>query len=190
MPACGSTTTAPSRRTSTRSTSTGTKRETSSVALARCTRGTWCRPAWASRPSSRADGRTILRASYGRFHQGILTAEVAPTHPGMTPITTMAFDPATGGYTRLVSVVDPTTNVQVDPHMRAPLTDEYSIGVDRELGRRLAVALAYIRKTGSDYIAWTDVGGHVSRRTRERCPTARPCRSSCSSTPRPIGASC
>jgi hypothetical protein len=39
------------------------------------------------------------------------------------------------------------------------LTDEYSIGVDRELGRRLAVALAYIRKTGSDYIAYTDVGG-------------------------------
>ena len=65
-----------------------------------------------------ADGRTILRASYGRFHQGILTAEVGPTHPGITPVTTMAFDAATGGYTRLVSVVDSTLNVQVDPHMR------------------------------------------------------------------------
>jgi len=106
-----------------------------------------------------ADGRTILRASYGRFHQGILTAEVAPTHPGITPITTTAFEPATGGYTRLVSVVDSTLNVQVDPHMRAPLTDEYSIGIDREFDRRLAVAAAYIRKTGSDYIAYTDVGG-------------------------------
>ena len=113
-----------------------------------------------------ADGRTILRASYGRFHQGILTAEVAPTHPGITPITTIAFDPATGGYTQLVSVVDSTRNVQVDSHMRAPLTDEYSIGIDRELGRRLAVAVAYIRKTGSDYIAYTDVGGVYRDDTR------------------------
>jgi outer membrane receptor protein involved in Fe transport len=113
-----------------------------------------------------ADGRTVLRASYGRFHQGILTAEVAPTHPGITPVTTMAFDSATGGYTRLVSVVDSTLNVQVDSHMRAPLTDEYSVGVDREVGRRMAVALAYIRKTGSDYIAYTDVGGMYRTDTR------------------------
>jgi hypothetical protein len=51
--------------------------------------------------------------------------------------------------------------------MRAPLTDEYSVGVDREVGRQLAVALAYIRKTGSDYIAYTDVGGmyHTDTRT-------------------------
>ena len=33
--------------------------------------------------------------------------------------------------------------------MRAPRTDEYSIGVDREVGRRLAVAIAYVRKDGS-----------------------------------------
>ena len=113
-----------------------------------------------------ADGRTILRASYGRFHQGILTAEVAPTHPGITPVRTMAFDSATGGYTRLVSVVDSTLNVQVDPHMRAPLADEYSVGMDREVGRRLSVAIAYIRKTGSDYIAYTDVGGMYRTDTR------------------------
>ena len=58
-----------------------------------------------------SDGRTMLRASFGRFHQGVLTGELGPIHPGQTPITTMAFDPATGGYTRLVSVVDPKTNL-------------------------------------------------------------------------------
>jgi outer membrane receptor protein involved in Fe transport len=106
-----------------------------------------------------ADGRTILRASYGRFHQGILTAEVAPTHPGITPVTTTAFDPATGDYTHLVSVVDSTRNVQVDHHMRSPLSDEYSIGVDRELSSLLRLAIAYVGKSGSDFIAYTDVGG-------------------------------
>src|SRR5262249_55990208 len=59
-----------------------------------------------------ADGRTMLRASYGRFSQGVLTGELGFFHPGVTPITTNAFDSATGGYTRLVSVVDPKINLR------------------------------------------------------------------------------
>ena len=47
-----------------------------------------------------ADGRTILRASYGRFNQGVLTGEISPIHPGVAPVTTTAFDPLTGGYTQ------------------------------------------------------------------------------------------
>jgi hypothetical protein len=104
-------------------------------------------------------GRTMLRASYGRFSQGVLTGELAPFHPAARPITTTAFDPATGDYTKLVSVVDPRKNLRLDPETRAPRTDEYSIGVDRQIGRELAVALAYIRKDGANFIGWTDVGG-------------------------------
>ena len=113
-----------------------------------------------------ADGRTILRASYGRFNQGVLTGEISPIHPGVTPITTTAFDTATGGYTRLVSVVDPKINLLLDPETKTPRTDEYSIGVDRELGPRMAIALAYIRKNGGNFIAWTDVGGQYVEQTR------------------------
>lgn len=113
-----------------------------------------------------SDGRTMLRASYGRFHQGVLTGELAPVHPGQTPITTRAFEPATGGYTRLVSVVDPKTNLRLDPGTGAPFTDEYSIGVDRELGRGLSVAIAYIRKNGENFIGWIDTGGVYREETR------------------------
>ena len=113
-----------------------------------------------------ADGRMMLRASYGRFHQGVLTGELAPIHPGQTPITTTAFDPATGGYTRLVSVVDPTTNLRLDPETGAPFTDEYSVSVDREIGRGLSVAIAYIRKNGENFIGWTDTGGIYHDETR------------------------
>ena len=105
------------------------------------------------------DGRTVLRVSYGRFHQGVLTGELAPIHPGQTLITTTAFDPATGGYTRLVSVVDPKVNLRLDPATRSPRTDEYSIGIDRELSRYVSGAVAYVRKDGSDYIGWIDTGG-------------------------------
>ena len=112
------------------------------------------------------DGRTMLRASYGRFNQGVLTGEISPIHPGATPVTTTAFDAGTGGYTTTVSVVDPKVNLLIDPRTKAPRTDEYSIGVDRELRSRLNVEAAYIRKNGSDFIGWTDVGGQYREESR------------------------
>jgi hypothetical protein len=106
-----------------------------------------------------ADGRTVLRGSYGIFRQGLLTGEFAAIHPGATPTTTAAFNAATGGYTTIVKVDDPRVNLQVDSETRSPRTAEYSIGIDREVGRRLAVAIAYVGKHGSNFVGWTDVGG-------------------------------
>jgi hypothetical protein len=112
------------------------------------------------------DGRAMLRASYGMFSQGILTGEYGNFHPGVTPITTAAFDAATGGYTRIVSVVDPRIQLQLDSDMRAPHSHEYSVGVDRELPRQLAATVAYVHKKGADYIGYKDVGGQYSQQTR------------------------
>jgi hypothetical protein len=111
------------------------------------------------------DGKTMLRASFGRFSQGVLTGELSPFHPGAAAVTTSAFEPSTGGYTRVVSVVDPGSNLQLDPRTRAPRTDEFSVGVDRELGR-LAVSAAYVRKDGGNFIGWTDVGGQYVEQVR------------------------
>ena len=63
-----------------------------------------------------ADGRTMLRASYGRFSQGVLTGEFELVPPRCGPTTTTAdFVAADGGYTRIASVVDPQSNLQLDP---------------------------------------------------------------------------
>ncbi len=111
-----------------------------------------------------ADGQTMLRASYGRFSQGVLTGETSPFHPGAADTTTANFVPATGGYTT-ASVVG-RRNLQLDSGIRAPRTDEFSMGVDREIGRRLAVAIAYIRKDGGNFIGWTDAGGQYVEKVR------------------------
>jgi hypothetical protein len=112
------------------------------------------------------DGRTILRSSWGRFSQGVLTGELEPFHPGATATTTRSFVATTGDYTGTARVVDPKINLQLDPHMRAPHTDEFSIGVDREVGRHLALSAAYVRKDGANFIGWTDVGGQYREETR------------------------
>jgi hypothetical protein len=113
-----------------------------------------------------ADGRTLLRASYGRFSQGVLTGELGAFHPGQSKVTTGDFDPATGGYTRNIRVVDPRINLLLDPGIRTPRTDAYSIGVDCEVGRQIAVAIAYVRKDGVNFIGWTDVGGQYHEEPR------------------------
>jgi hypothetical protein len=112
------------------------------------------------------DGRTVLRASYGMFRQGLLTGEFAAIHPAATPITTAAFNAATGGYTTIVKVDDPGINLQIDPETRSPRSEEYSVGLDREVGRKLAVAIAYVGKKGSNFIGWTDVGGQYREESR------------------------
>ena len=113
-----------------------------------------------------ADGRTMLRASYGRFSQGVLTGEISPFHPGAPDTTTANFVAATGDYTQIASVIG-RRNLQLDPDVRAPRTDEYSVGVDRELHRRLAVAIAYVRKDGGNFIGWIDAGGQYVETVRK-----------------------
>jgi hypothetical protein len=63
-----------------------------------------------------------------------------------------------------VSVIDNKVNLELDRDTHAPHTDEYSIGLDRELDQRLAVAIAYVRKDGANFIGWTDIGRTVPGR--------------------------
>ena len=113
-----------------------------------------------------SDGRTLIRASYGRYSQGVLTGEISPFHPGVSPITTMAFDAATGGYTRFVRQIDPKQNLSFDPDTRPPYTDEFFAGADRDAGRSLTMAIGYVHKRGRDFIGWSDVGGIYRQETR------------------------
>ena len=111
-------------------------------------------------------GRTMLRSSYGRFNQGILTGELDPVSQGTTTITTREYEAATGGYTRLVSEVRPGVNIALDPDTRTPQTDEFSLAIDREFRWQVRGSAAYIRKRGGDYIAWVDQGGQYRDETR------------------------
>ena len=63
-----------------------------------------------------------------------------------------------------VFVSDPRER-ELDPEIRTPHTDQYSIGLDREVGRRLAVSVVYIRKDGRDFIGWTEVAGQYLPQT-------------------------
>ena len=98
------------------------------------------------------DGRTMLRANAGRFGQGLLTGEISGIHPGRTRDTTVQEPSGT-------TLVRDPSQVQLDPELRLPYTNQYSIGLDREVGRLLAVSVAYVRKDGHDFIGWKELAG-------------------------------
>jgi len=106
-----------------------------------------------------ADGKTILRANYGRFHRNMTTGEMDDVHPGLTDKTLANYDPATGGYSDVVAVINPLANLAIDPDMRPPGTHQYSFGIDREIAANLGFEFTYVHKDGSDEMGWTDIGG-------------------------------
>jgi hypothetical protein len=112
-----------------------------------------------------SDGRTLLRASYGRFTQRIITGELTGVHPGLSPITLAYFNPDTGGYTDIDSVVDPNANLSVNPDTVAPNTDQFSIGMDRELARDLGFGVTYVYKKGRDNTGFIDTVGQYGTGT-------------------------
>ena len=110
-------------------------------------------------------GRTILRGNWGRYFRGAQTSELSSNHPGFTPISVAFFDPSTGGYTDVVAVIDPIADIRIDPDTRAPRTDQFSIGVDHDLGSDMALALTYIKKDGRYFPGWQVLNAEYGRDT-------------------------
>ena len=62
-------------------------------------------------------------------------------------------------------MTDPRANIAIDPGIDAPYTDQYSIGIDRELTRGVGMSVTYVRKESKNQIGWTDVGGIYGEQT-------------------------
>jgi hypothetical protein len=112
-----------------------------------------------------ADGRTVFRGTYSRVHRQVWTNEIMPLHPGIATTTEARYDPATRTYSRIVSVTDPRANITFDGDIKAPTTNAFSAGVDRELLPQLAVRTSYVFKDSWDVTGWRDIGGVYGQST-------------------------
>jgi hypothetical protein len=108
------------------------------------------------------DGRTVLRASVGRYYSPIFLNTIAGVHPGLSPTTVARFDPATGQYSTVLQVTDPLANISVDRGAKDQYTNQYSIGIDRQIARNAGVTVSYVRKDTRQQLGWKDIGGVYS----------------------------
>ena len=106
-----------------------------------------------------ADGHTVLKAHYGRYYRGIVTGEFDNVVPSVTP--RFLFD---GTYDAQGNPNNPelfsdNTSLSVNPEFANPYTDQFIVGLERELFKNVGVQLNYVYKRGEAYGGWEDTGG-------------------------------
>jgi hypothetical protein len=99
----------------------------------------------------RGDGRTVLRAHYGRYYEALYSAFYYYTDPG-------AFAPLIkkrifngSGFTQTLATI-PGQRYAIDPHIKQPRLDQYVIGADHQLGNSTVVSASLVHRRNSDLI--------------------------------------
>jgi hypothetical protein len=105
----------------------------------------------------RESGGTVMRVSYGRYYQGVTTGMYSGLSPAQAVTRRFGWNAVTGQFDILQREVDPRGQFAVDPDLKQPYTDQYTIGVDHELMPNLAVGASYIHKRAFDFLGRVDV---------------------------------
>ncbi len=105
------------------------------------------------------DGKTVLKAHYGRYYRGIITQEFDDAGPAVTPryIFSGSYDGA--GNPADASVISDNSNLRIDPNFKDPYTDQFIAGFDRELFKDVGLEVNYVYKRGEHPGGWRDIGG-------------------------------
>ena len=106
-----------------------------------------------------SDGKTSLRAHYGRYHRGITSWEFGEVIPTLTPVTWGTWDFNANGFVPGSLEVEDSALREVDPAFRGSFTDQFLLGLERELAPNLALSLHFTYKRGKDYGGWVDTTG-------------------------------
>jgi outer membrane receptor protein involved in Fe transport len=103
-----------------------------------------------------ATGKTVAKASYGRYYGRLPVSLFAQLAPGNSVTNTFRFNPVTGKYDILQSTTDPKVNLAVDPNLVNQSTDQVFVGVERELIADFGVNASFIYKKDHDVIRGFD----------------------------------
>lgn len=117
-------------------------------------------------PSQKA---TQIRGHYGRYYQAMLTPYIQRAGPARARIEGFLFNEETGQYDILNFALDPASQVRIDPDLKDPYTDQFAIGLDREITPDFALSTSLIYKRSRDFIGTLNVGG-----TYEQIPVIDP----------------
>jgi outer membrane receptor protein involved in Fe transport len=106
-----------------------------------------------------ADGKTVLKGHYGRYHRAVATGEYAnKLGESITPIFVGPYDTVTGQFGDL-TLSRSNDNLAFDPDYKSPYVDQFIAGLERELAPGLGAQLNYVYKRGREFAGWQDVTG-------------------------------
>jgi hypothetical protein len=106
-----------------------------------------------------ADGKTVLKGHFGRYHRAVATGEYAnKLGESITPIFVGPFDTTTNQFLDLI-LSRSNENLAFDPDYESPYTDQVIGSLERELAKGLGLQLNYVYKRGRKYAGWVDIQG-------------------------------
>jgi outer membrane receptor protein involved in Fe transport len=95
------------------------------------------------------DGKTVLKGHYGQYYEGIFSTMYDRAMPGYQDNVTYLYDPSgsfCGPAGNCFTEVDrlPYPVYQVDPDIKHPRVDEWTAGVERQIGKDVSLAITGI----------------------------------------------
>ena len=96
------------------------------------------------------DGKTVLKAHYGRYYEKFVATEFYYAQPGaFSPLEQRIIYPS--GYVESLgqSTVD---TVVLDKKLDQPYMDQYVLGIDRELPKGMTISFTYINRKKTDFV--------------------------------------
>jgi len=107
-----------------------------------------------------ADGKTVVKLHWGRYHPQITTGEFTNVlGPSIKPYYLGTnFDAETGTWETLTLATSPE-NLRMDPNYESPRTDQAVVALERELTRDVGLQLSYVRKWGRAFPGWQETAG-------------------------------
>ncbi|MCC7184711.1 MAG: TonB-dependent receptor, partial [Acidobacteria bacterium] len=96
------------------------------------------------------DGKSVVRGYYGQLYDGAVFASWSQATPGIGDYVTYEVSPS--GQLTEVDRVSGASKFSVDPDIKHPRTDEWSVAYERQLGRGLKLSATYIRRDSKNFI--------------------------------------
>jgi hypothetical protein len=104
-----------------------------------------------------SDKKTLLKASYGRYYEALLMSNWNWPGPNVTDWTKYAWDWDLNDW-MYVDSIPGGMHYTVDPKLKNPYADQFSLGLEREILPNLSIGATYIYKQEKDLIGWEDRG--------------------------------
>ena len=103
------------------------------------------------------DRKTVLKASYGRYYGHMLMKVFYNSAPSKTARYWYGY---TGGgeYNYLWKKIDPKINNGIDPNVKNPYSDQFSVGIEREIFPDFSLSLTGIYKESKDAVVNHNIG--------------------------------